>query len=209
MKLIAITGYIEAHPVLITIYLFFLGAIGFLIKHFFFSNKKSGATYIKAGRDISAGGDIVVGDKIINSSKNGSKDLREFERLITSSKWRKELINHKDIWVNEDDNTFQIEMGECGEEFREPWNEMYPDPVGHRYPVYLTINNSRTKELLFVSCDGGRILVPIPERHFEEDKHSFRWMRDSLSFKVCKIIGHYYIYKNIEGIAKVSKIEIV
>ena len=209
MKLDSIMGYIEGHPVLITICIFFLGGIGFMIKHFFFSGKKQTALYIKAGRDISPGGDIVVGDKVVNSLKNGSKDLKEFERLLMSSKWRKETINHKEIWVNENDNTFQIEMGDHGEEFREHWHEMYPDPVGQRYPVYLTINNSRIKELLFISCDGGRILVPIPDRHFEEDKRAFRWVRDSLSFKVCSIIGHYYIYKNIEGIARVSKIKIV
>ncbi len=60
-----ILKFIEEHPALITICLFFLGGIGFLIKRIFFSEKKPSAPNIKAGRDIIAGGDIFVGDKVV------------------------------------------------------------------------------------------------------------------------------------------------
>jgi hypothetical protein len=59
----AVLKFIESHPALITIVVLLLAGIGFLIKHFFFSEKKASAPYIKAGGNISAGGDIVLGNK--------------------------------------------------------------------------------------------------------------------------------------------------
>ena len=47
-----ILKFIEEHPAIITICLFFLGGVSFLIKRIFFSKKKPNAPYIKAGRDI-------------------------------------------------------------------------------------------------------------------------------------------------------------
>lgn len=138
-----------------------------------------------------------------------SNNLQRFEKMMEKSRWRREFINHKEVWINDDDNTLQIERGDYCGEFREPWLEIYPDPVGARYPVYLKINNTPIKELTFIACDGGRIFVPLPERDFENDHAKYKWRRDSLPFKVCKIIGEYYIYNNIEGIARVSKINII
>ena len=135
-------------------------------------------------------------------------NLLRFEELLAKAKWWRETIGHKEIWINEEDNTFQIEHGDYEGEFRESWLEMYPDPVGAKYPVYLKINNAIIKELTFILCDGGRIFVPMPERNFEGKKVIYTWERNSLLFKVCNIIGQYYIYNTIEGIAQVSKIDI-
>lgn len=135
--------------------------------------------------------------------------LKYFETLVEKALWKKEFIDHKEIWVCETDNTFQIETGHRGDEFREIWVEVYPDINSYRYSIYLKISDTVIKELTFISCDGGRIFVPMPERKLEGEKIIYQWHRNSLPFKVCKIIGNYYIYKNIEDIAERSKIQIV
>jgi len=109
---------IEEHPALITICLFFLGGAGFLIKRIFFSEKKSSTPYIKAGRDISAGGDIIVGNKNINQTQaEKDQNIETFTDLIENASWRKELIDHKEIWICDKDNTYQIEIGDYGGEW--------------------------------------------------------------------------------------------
>ena len=59
---------LEQHPVSVTIVIFLLGGLGFLIKHFFFKREDS-APYIKAGGKISVGGDIIVGNKTVKHTE--------------------------------------------------------------------------------------------------------------------------------------------
>ena len=202
--------FIEEHPALITICLFFLGGVGFLIKRIFFSKKKPNSPYIKAGRDISAGGDIIVGNKNISqSSLTIDKNIEAFEKLIENASWRKEFINHKQVWICDKDNTFQIEIGDCCGEWQEKWTKVYPDVNASEYPVYLKINNTTIKQLTFISCDGGRIFVPMPELQSEDGQTAYIWKRNSLPYKVCQIVGGYYIHRTIEGVACMSKISII
>lgn len=56
--------------------------------------------------------------------------------------------------------------------------------------------------------DGGRIFVPLPEQETENNKIKYYWKKHSLQFKVGRVIGHYYIYDSLEGVARQSKIEI-
>lgn len=208
-----ILKFIEEHPTLIAVCLFFLGGAGYLIKRVLFSDKKPSTPYIKAGRDISAGGDVIVGNKTINQSLTiANKNIEAFRKLIENTSWRKELIDHKEVWICDKDNTFQIEIGGGHHgEFREKWTQVYPDKANvSRYPVYLKINNTVVKEFTFISCDGGRIFVPLPELKSENnDNVIYVWHRDALPFKVASIIGRYYIHKNIEGVAQMSKIRII
>lgn len=202
--------FIEAHPAFVTIVIFLLGGIGFLIRHFFFSEKKVSAPYIKSGGDISAGGDIVVGNKTVNQPLSApAKNIEAFEKLLEHSSWRKELIDHKEVWFCDKDNTYQIEIGDRAGEWQEKWAKVYPDANSSKYPVYLKINNVMIKELAFISCDGGRIFVPLPELRSAGDGVTYVWKRNSLPYKVCQIIGQYYIHHNIEGVAQMSKISII
>lgn len=138
-----------------------------------------------------------------------SNTLKYFEVLLVSSNWKKEFINHREVWIAEDNTTFQIQSGDKGDEFGESWTEMYPDQTTLKYPVYLKIDNSIVKELDFISLDGGRIFVPIPDQTIKDDKTRYLWNINSLEVKVCKVIGKYYIYKNLVGVAKMSKVELV
>jgi hypothetical protein len=143
-------------------------------------------------------------------------DVSSFEKLAENERWNKESIGQKVIWICNEDNTFQIEIGENERPFTEPWTQVYPDRVGSwLHPVYLKVNGVTIKEISFIACDGGRIFVPLPEYQYEEDQHgdiittSYVWNRQSLRFKIAKIIGEYGAYKTIEGIAKKSKITII
>ncbi len=108
------------------------------------------------------------------------------------------------------DNTFQIEQGERTREFRERWTTVYPDPDSVAYPVYLKINGTIIKELTFISMDGGRILVPMAGvRPVSEGVVEYFWNLNSLEVKVCRIIGSYYRYQNLEGVAQMSKVSVI
>lgn len=141
--------------------------------------------------------------------KKKDNTLEYFVYLLEKSNWKKEFVGNDEIWVSEEDNTFQIHIGDKQDEFKEEWTTMYPSKEAYRYPVYLKINNTVIKELFFISLDGLNIFVPIPEREYQNDQPHYFWDTNNLEIKVCKIIGKYYIYKNIKGVAKTSKIEII
>ncbi len=139
-----------------------------------------------------------------------NKYLEKFENLLENSSWRKEIINHTETWFCDDDNSYQIEKGESENKFTEKWTQVYPDKFGsYSYPVYLKVGGVPIKQFLFVSCDGGRIFVPIPRRKIVDNKRIFQFNTNSLEYKLGKIIGDFYIYETIEKIAEMSKIEII
>jgi len=213
---------IESHPALIAILIFIgtiiIGVIGFFIKKIFFPGKsKNSAPSINAGGSISAGGDITVGNKNvqnvtnIKNSESATHNLITFEEYIEEHDWNKEIIDHKEVWICAHDNAFQIEIGERLDNFSEKWTKVYPDTYGTwSQRVYLSINGTRIKQLTFVAADGGRIFVPLPktEVNRQNSEINYIWDRNSLEFKVGRIIGEYYIYNSLEGVAERSKIEI-
>lgn len=136
--------------------------------------------------------------------------LADFERVLTESAWTNEVIDDTEVWVADSDNTFQIIRGERTRDFRERWTNVHPDPNSAIYPVYLKINNNIIKELPFIAVDGGRIFVPMPElRPISEEEVEYFWNMNSLEVKVCRVIGSYYIYGDIRGVAKRSKVALV
>jgi len=139
-----------------------------------------------------------------------SNTLQYFSYLLDNSTWHKEFIEHKEVWIADKNNTFQIHTGNNREEFHETWTKPYPAQDTQKCSVYLKINTTIIKELLFIILDGGNIFVPIPDRKFDDvNNPQFFWNLNSLELKVCKIIGHYYIHQNIEGVAKMSKVNII
>jgi hypothetical protein len=130
--------------------------------------------------------------------------------MLDESKWTKEIVDHSEVWIADLDNTFQITQGERTQDFRERWTDVHPDPNGAAYPVYLKINNNVIKELPFISVDGGRIFVSMPEVRPTTGKEvEYFWNINSLGVKVCRIVGSYHIYRDIRGVAKRSRIVVV
>jgi hypothetical protein len=136
--------------------------------------------------------------------------LCDFEVLLRTSTWTKSFVGHAEIWIAEVDNTFQIEQGESTREFRERWTTVYPDPNSTAYPIYLKINGTTIKELTFISIDGGRIFVPMAEVRLDAaGTQEYFWNINGLEVAVCRIIGSYYIYETLEGVARTSKVVLV
>lgn len=104
---------------------------------------------------------------------------------------------------------YQIEECNDNSEFTESWTQVYPDKFGSgRNSVNLNIFGVPIKQLYFIHCDGGRISVPMPRLRPEKEEVKYYWLRNSIEYKVAKIIGSFYIYDNIEGVAAMSKIEV-
>lgn len=136
--------------------------------------------------------------------------LENFERMLESSTWTKAVINQAEVWLADQDNTYQIESGERSREFTERWTKVHPDPNSSAYPVHLKLNGTTIKELTFISMDGGRIFVPMAEvRQAKEGEVEYFWNLNSLEVKVCRIVGSYYRYENLEGVAERSRVAIV
>src|SRR3989338_4508566 len=53
--------------------------------------------------------------------------LQYFEEIVEKFSWNKEFINHKIIWICEENDTHQIEIGYCAGEWQEKWAKVYPD----------------------------------------------------------------------------------
>lgn len=180
--------------VLLLIGALFGGAISWFITHKY--SKKSSQEYKGLIQELSKG------IKEVNT-------LEYFQILLDSSDWEKEFISHREVWIAKENNKFQIQTGEKGEDFHEPWIQVYPDQTTRRYPVYLKIDSSIIKELDFISLDGGRIFVPMPDIVIEENKTRYLWNLNSLEVKVGNVIGSYYSYGSLESVARMSKIDLV
>lgn len=136
--------------------------------------------------------------------------LRDFEDMLARSSWTKSYIDHTEFWIADVDNTFQIERGEQSRDFTERWTKVHPDPNSASYPIYLKIGGIVVKELTFISADGGRIFVPMPGvRPLPNGTVDYFWNLGSLEVRVCRVVGEYYRYNDLEGVARRSNVSIV
>jgi len=137
--------------------------------------------------------------------------LQDFEKFLVESKWTESCIDSSKVWICDSDNTFQIRVGERSREFNERWTTVHPDSLsGAAYPVYLMIGSIVIKELTFISMDGGRIFVPMAEiRPTGENQVEYFWNLNALEVKVCRVVGSYYIYNDLEGVAGRSRVALV
>ena len=171
------------------------GLLSWLITHSY---------YIKAGKDQQ------TEFKKLELKLKPSNTLKDFEVFLSTSTWTKAVVEHAVIWMADDNNTIQIELSEDTRDFQQPWTTVYPDALSTAYPVYLKINGITFRELTFISMDGGRIFVPRTERRVNKaGKIEYFWNLNSIEVKVCRVIGNYYIYNDLEGIAKHSNVTLI
>jgi len=208
----SIINFIEVHHILfvdILIPLIIALITFFSTKKYYINKSIANSPSIKVGGNINAGGNISVGNKINRFIDAKPKNIYSFIYYLDKSKWKKELIGNNRIWICEEDETYQIIDKDNYEKFSAEWTQIYPDRLGSgKHSIILKINNIPIKEIIFIYCDGGRISVPLPEMEIKKDKRVFFWDKNSIEYKLGKIIGHFYIYKDIEGVAEMSKVEI-
>ncbi len=154
--------------------------------------------------------------------KRQKSQLEIFEDYIVSKQWTEQEIDGDTVWICETDNLYQIHKRGDYDEFSEPWTQVYPDSRGSgKYSVDLVYAGTIIKRFTFIYCDGGRISVVMPEQYtapehimpnvdFDDptDYREFFWEKESIKYKLMKLIGSFYIYKTPEGVAKHSNIAI-
>lgn len=139
----------------------------------------------------------------------GRNTPEDFHLALRRSTWSAHYIGQAHIWTCDDNATFQIEVGDDDRPFDEPWSRGFPDRNTTRYSVYLKIGEATFKQLTFVSLDGGRINVPIPKQVTIDDAVTYVWDPNEVAFAVGRIIGTFYIYEDIERVARRCRIEIL
>lgn len=130
-------------------------------------------------------------------------EFAKWKALLANGEWlRRELSGehgNKTVWTSVEDpsyqieNTYEVEV----ENFSEPWTKGFPDPHASSYNVNLNISGATMHQELFVSLDGGRYFVPIPEVRVENNslesyERSFIYDSGSLRFLLGKVIGRFY-----------------
>jgi hypothetical protein len=170
------------------------------------------------------GNKLIESKSLIPKEKPYKTQLEIFEDYIENEEWYEEDIDHKHIWICKKDNLYQIHEGDDYDDFSEPWTQVYPDSLGSgKNKVLLYYNNNLIKNFTFIYCDGGRINVVLPRREINHNNNlwegkdlqggtyknvTFYWEKNSLGYKLTQLIGSFYIYDSIEGVARISKIEI-
>lgn len=134
--------------------------------------------------------------------------FNNFEKMLRSSNWVKEHINNNEVWICEKNNTFQIHINEDLRSFKEKWTSVFSDQNASMFYINLTINGIIIKSLPFISADGGRYTLPLPEVDFFENQPGFYWSPNSVEVKIAEIIGNFYRYKSIKEVAEFTKIKL-
>jgi len=93
---------------------------------------------------------------------------------------------------------FVIKEGETvNEDYCEPWAQRFPDPHARSFVVEYWYGSTLLKSSLFVSTDGGRFSVPLPELHEvdpeREDWSSIEFIIDfsSIEWKTAMLFDQY------------------
>lgn len=98
--------------------------------------------------------------------KNWIATKDEFDFFITHSHWEFKLFDNTQTWICEDTDEYQlVEWNVVVEKFQEEWTRIFPDNNNNAsYQLFLKRNGIIVREFTWVSCDGGRVWMPIPER---------------------------------------------
>lgn len=138
-----------------------------------------------------------------------------FKSMLSSGDWELRGIGGNRSWVCRQDSNLIIEEDDETEKFDEDWTKPFPDPQAFKFTVRLKRNGSVFKEMIFISVDGHRITVPLPRviatsgQPITNPIPIYFWDKNTIDYKVGQIIGAYYIYENLQGVAKHCGVEIV
>lgn len=154
----------------------------------------------------------------IKNHKVSNKHFENFA-LFTKDKdqWEKRTIDEQTIYFYREDNSYKIEQDYNSRsvwERREPWMSKFPDGHISQYRVYLKYGETKIAELQFLSCDGARYFIPLPEQRFPDDSSSnnsieYYWVKNSLYYQVGEIIGDFYRQDDLASVAEFCGIEIL
>ncbi len=88
---------------------------------------------------------------------------------------------------------FTVRQGKLiNENFRESWSERFPDISAHSFEVELRYFETIIHKETFVTCDGGRYQIPLPNSDIAESERKFYIQKKSFAYNIAKIYGQYY-----------------
>lgn len=139
------------------------------------------------------------------------RSLERFLQLVENARWNEVHVGEIQSWICEEDVAYQIVVDPEPKNFTEEWTQMYADKNGSsRYRVNLNIFGLTVKQVYFVSLDGERYFVPMPQVKVIRGKRKYYWDRDSIEFRLGTIINEFHAEApSIDDVAGISGIEIV
>ena len=144
-------------------------------------------------------------------SKLDSRNSRgHFELLLVSPNWQKVTDEVGDYrWVCDTDTRCEIRKGRAGDSgFTEAWTAAFPDGQNNRYvPVNLLKGGVVIEQLAFVSCDGGRYLLPMPQPYSDAGALGYCWVEESLAERVARIVGVFYREESLSDVCSLTGVE--
>ena len=112
---------------------------------------------------------------------------RAFRLLQESDKWQSvggEALYHKEF-----PEFTVIEGKTLVQGFQEEWTTHFPDKTARSYSVELRYGTTVLRALTFVSCDGGRYSLPLPQYG---DDGRFEINRNALAWRVMQLYRQYF-----------------
>jgi hypothetical protein len=151
-----------------------------------------------------------IGDTNISLNNSAPEDHIELmwrERFgigLTPLRRMLMLLDQPDAWEKMDGDSYLyhrdfpeykiIEGKELNSNFVEEWSEKFPNPHASSFYVELWYNNTILKRSAFVSVDGARYMVPLPET-ISEGKWKIN--RNSIEYKIASIYTQYHPLEKI------------
>ena len=139
----------------------------------------------------------------------------EFDFYITHWVWEKKLFDHVQTWICKDTDEYQlVEWNTVVENFKEIWTDIFPDNENNfSYQLFLKRNGIIVREFTWVSCDGGRVRMPIPDRknHWKNKREcimDYFFLKDSLEYRMLQKIWNYWSEDSFERLFEQAKIKI-
>lgn len=112
----------------------------------------------------------------------------------------KRLLDDVEHWVSIDEDNqiyhkifpeFTIRQGEIiKEDFQESWTYKFPNPNAHSFEVELRYFETLIHKETFVTCDGGRYQIPLPESDPSNSDNKYFIKKIILLIKLLKFFGN-------------------
>ena len=135
--------------------------------------------------------------------------LQYYIYLLESGTWNQKVIENKDVYVCQENPLYQIDISDEGRKFNEQWTRKLPDASARLFDIKLKSGQTVIETYKFVSADGERYIVPLPQIILDQNKEPiYYWRKNSPQYFIAGIIGNYYRDYTLEEVANTLKIEI-
>jgi hypothetical protein len=128
----------------------------------------------------------------------GLDPFTRFEKLLEEKEKWIAMGEHQRLYHKLFPEFTIIESGICTENFKESWSEQFPDSHATSYYLEIRYHTTVLQIFTFVSCDGGRYFLPLPQRNKDG---SFSINPNSIEYKIAELYRQYFpIDSAFEGV---------